>query len=63
LIGGTTERKDNTKEYEMLIIIGIIGIITIMISNEIIILYIGLELYTFTIYIIILNNQTENVKL
>ena len=51
--------KNNTIEYELLIGLGIIGIIIIILSKELITLYLGLELYSFTVYILILVKESK----
>ena len=56
--------KDKSKslEYELLIGLGLLGLIWIEISNDIISLYLGLELYSFSIYILILVKESITIR-
>lgn len=54
--------KINTMEYELLIGLGILGIIIILLSKELITLYLGLELYSFTVYILILVKESKMIN-
>lgn len=54
--------KRDTLEYKLLIGLGIIGLILMIISKELIILYLGLELYSFTIYVLILVKESIIIR-
>lgn len=58
----TGAEKRETLEYKLLIGLGIIGLILMMLSKELIILYLGLELYSFTIYILILVKESIIIR-
>lgn len=52
------ETKRTKVEYEILIGLGLLGLIIIIISNDLISIYLGLELYSFSIYVLILVKET-----
>lgn len=54
--------KKNSIEYEILISLGLIGLIWITFNKDIISLYLGLELYSFSYYILILVKETLVVR-
>ena len=59
---GDTTDKRTTVEYELLIGLGLIGLITLLLSNDFVLLYLGLELYSYTIYILLLIKETVNTR-
>lgn len=60
--GGWRISKRESIEYELLLGLGLIGLIVMIISNETIILYLGLELYSYTIYVLILVKETLLIR-
>lgn len=60
--GGCRISKRESIEYELLLGLGLIGLIVMIISNETIILYLGLELYSYTIYVLILVKETLLIR-
>lgn len=49
-------------EYELLIGLGLLGLIFLIKSNELIIFFINLELYSFSIYFLILTKETISIR-
>lgn len=49
----------NSIEYELLVGLGLIGLILILLSKEIISLYLGIEFYSFTTYVLILVSSSS----
>jgi NADH-quinone oxidoreductase subunit N len=56
------EEKDNSIEYDLLIGFSLIGLILITLSNDLIFIYLGLELYSYAIYILILVKETILIR-
>ncbi|PJF20185.1 NADH dehydrogenase subunit 2 (mitochondrion) [Paramicrosporidium saccamoebae] len=50
--------KQNKVEYELILGLGLLGLIILGLSNDLIFLYLGLELYSFSIYFLILVKET-----
>ena len=59
---GVEKDKRNSLEYELLIGLGLLGLIWILISREFISLYLGLELYSFSYYILILVKESIIIR-
>ena len=49
-------------EFDLLIIMILLGLIIMLISDELFLLYLGLELFTFGTYFLILTKQTSTVR-
>lgn len=49
-------------EFEILIGLGLFALILMVLSNDFLIFFLGLELYNFTIYILILKKDTFNTR-
>lgn len=49
-------------EYDLIIGLGLLGLIFLIISNDLIILFLGLELYSFSIYFLILVKETISLR-
>lgn len=56
------EEKDHSIEYDLLIGFSLIGLILITLSNDLIFIYLGLELYSYAIYILILVKETILIR-
>lgn len=54
--------KRNKVEYDLLIGFSLLGLIIMNISNDTILLYLGLELYSYTIYVLILVKETLLIR-
>lgn len=54
--------KENILEYDLLIGFSLIGLILLTISNDLILIYLGLELYSYSIYVLILVKETILIR-
>jgi NADH-quinone oxidoreductase subunit N len=50
-----------TIEYDLLIVIALLGLILMLLSDELFLLYLGIELFTFSTYFLILTKQTSTI--
>lgn len=59
---GVLSKKEGSLEYEVLVGLGLVGLIGIIISKELITLYLSIELYSFTTYILILVKESNIIR-
>ena len=53
------ETEANNLEFQLILALGFIGIYVLIISNDLIILYLGLELYSLSVYLLLFKNKNK----
>ena len=56
------DEREHKKEYDYSIILGLIGITFLLFSKELILIYLGIELYNFSTYILLLAKETIKIR-
>lgn len=57
-----TNSRTEKIEYDLIIGIGLLGLIFLILSNDLILLFLGLELYSFSIFFLILVKETISLR-